>query len=232
MRYFTALIVIVLLTMAISASAGTLVYDNGAPVLSNFPSPAYQVSGTIDDQVAWLSDTFTLQGADFLYSAEVALWFPNGSSITSLDYCIATTADCTSPIESGSAVAVDPISLIGSADGYTLDDFGFLLADSLYSSGTYWLQLSEVAVSAGAVGWDVDNGTGCTGDDGSGTGCPSGAVFSLGETQLATQGSFVDNNSESFQIFATPEPGSLILMGSGLLALAILSNVKAARRHR
>jgi hypothetical protein len=217
--------------MAIPASAATLAYDNGAPVLSNFPSPAYAVSGTVDDQVAWLSDTFTLQGTGLLSSAEVALWFPTGASVTSLDYCISGTAACTAAIESGSAVSIDPISIIGSVDGYTLEDFGFFLADRLYSSGTYWLQLSNVSVSAGAVGWDVDNGTGCTGNDGSGTGCPSGAVYSLGETQLAAQGTFANNNSESFQIFSTPEPGSMISMGSGLLVLAIVRSVRAGRRN-
>ena len=207
--------------LTVMPASATLVYDNGAATLATIPTPAYFISGsTMGSGINWVSDTFTLLNNTALNSVQVAIWFPSTATVpASLNYCISLTADCSVSLEAGTNTPLTHATVIGSTAGYTLDDFSFALAGNTFSSGTYWLQLSNTSLTGGSAFWDVNHGTGCTGDNGSGGGCPSGGVASPGETAIASQGVAAGNNSESFQLFTTPEPGSLAMMGSGMLLL-------------
>ena len=77
---------------------------------------------------------------------------------------------------------------------------------------TYWLSLSLAnSQKGGPVGWDINNGVGCTSP-----GCPSQAQDEFGNSI----------QSESFAILGglvqlpTPEPGSLALLATGIVAMA------------
>jgi len=217
----------VCLLMAVPASAG-IVYSNGAPSLTT--TPTYQISGKIANVVSSVSDTFTvLTNGTFLTSAQVAIWFPTGDNVSSLNYCISGTSDfCSSLIdESGTGVSLTNATLVGTSGSFTLDEFTFALLNHSYAAGTYWLTLNNASVSNGGNAyWDENGGVGCIGDGNSGSpgnGCPSGGGWSLQENPIATQGSTTNNHSEAFEIdgpSGAPEPGSITLMGSGMLLLA------------
>ena len=81
-------------------------------------------------------------------------------------------------------------------------------------AGNYWLTLENATTSeVGPLYWDENSGVGCTSP-----GCPSTA-------QENTLGSIP---SEAFTVSGvpspgtTPEPGSIILLGSGILGLSVV----------
>ena len=85
-------------------------------------------------------------------------------------------------------------------------------ASIFLGSGTYWLNLQNATTQNGnTLYWDENSGVGCMSP-----GCPSEAS----SNELGTI------PSESFDIFGpagngtTPEPGSVVLLGSGMLVLA------------
>jgi hypothetical protein len=227
-KVFTNLSLLVYL--AVPAFATSIVYDNGAPSLAT--SPMYSISGTVVGKTASVSDTFTLlNNGTKLNSVDVALWIPTAASLSALTYCVSGVDDCSSLVdETGTNVALSLINTIGTSGGFTLDEFSFALQGLNYQAGTYWLLLDNANVSTGIAYWDSDGGVGCTGDGNGGSpgnGCPSGAQWSLQELPIATQGSFTSNNSESFDVIGAPEPGSMALVGVGLLLLA-----RKARKRR
>src|SRR5208283_6206386 len=94
--------------------------------------------------------------------------------------------------------------------GYDIDTITVTgLSVTEVSGATYWLNLQNAAVPSGdPVFWDENSGAGCKSN-----GCPSQAS----EVDIGTV------PSESFTITGggtTPEPGSFVLFGSGILGLA------------
>jgi hypothetical protein len=226
--------------LAVPASAG-LLYSNGAATLTTVPpssggggvGSSFEISGNLLGSNYWLADTFTLAGASTPSSVQVAIWFPTGSTVTTLDYNIFAIGSCSAtpdpqctnpPVESNTGVSLSNAVLVGTSGSYTLDNFTFQLKRQAYSGGSYWLQLTNVVLNSGNAYWDQNNGAGCTGDGvgGSpGNGCPSGAIWSAAENPIATKGISDGNHSEAFQIFdQTPEPATMILTGAGLLLCA------------
>jgi hypothetical protein len=211
-----------LICMAVPGFADAIFYNNGPATLAS--TPTYSISGSVAGNPAIVSDTFTIAGTTtILTSIELALWLPSAATMTSLSYCVSGNSGCTSAVDETGTAALTLLSNVGSASGFTLNEYTFNLQRLNYGAGTYWLQVSNANVSSGIAYWDTNGGVGCTGD-GAGSspanGCPSGAVWSLQETPIATQGVSAGNNSESFQVFGAPEPAGFVLGGAGLLALA------------
>lgn len=221
------------LALGVQPAFGNLIYDNGAPNLTTVQG--LQINGTFSTAPPVplsVIDSFTVPSTPngaILIQAEAALWFQTGATLSSLNYCIyssfnGTNYTCTGAVESGNAVALQAGLVIGTNSGSTLEDFTFQLQGLTYGAGTYWLQLSGANTSAGNVFWDQNNGVGCTGDQVGGSpanGCPSGAYYRPQENPIATQGVTAGNASESFQIIGAPEPGTILLVGAGLLAAGI-----------
>ena len=80
------------------------------------------------------------------------------------------------------------------------------------TSGTeYWLTLENAMVTNGdPLYWDQNSGTGCMSK-----GCPSSAYESAVGT-IPSEAFTISGGSSG----TTPEPGSFILLGSGMLGLA------------
>ena len=211
---------IVLLTIlclalaAVPAWAQQWSYDNGP------------INGTTD---AWtinfgyvVSDTFTAGGSN-VTGFQFAVWEFGGDSMTSVDWSITSAENGGTVYGSGTAVKVmnSPAGGGGLVDtfvssnqyGYDLDKITVTGLNVPVSAGLapgspYWLNLQNAVVPSGdPVFWDENSGKGC-----GGSGCPS----------MASESSVGTIPSESFTISGggtTPEPGSILLFGSGILGL-------------
>lgn len=199
-----AAIAIFCLLAAVAPCMADTLYSNGP------------YNGTVD---AWiinfgfvLSDSFTLP--------------PGSSSIEGLHfvYWDLSTTDILTTVDM--AISVDPVPVAGfqTLTGVTntflgINQFGYALFQADYSfanipwSGPGWVTLMNACTTSGCsvsnpIYWDQNDG-------------PS----------MATNGSIGSIPSESFTLTGTsstgttPEPGSILLFGSGVLALA-----RAARR--
>jgi len=214
--WLTLAAILCLLTAA-PASAGTL-YDNGP------------VNGTIS---AWnignancfpsglpcaVSDSFTLSSFSTLTGAQIGLWLFQGDTATNVDWSIGTTP-FGSNIGSGTAAALTGTFEFNNGT-YNIYESTFSLSGGL-AAGTYYLTLQDLVGSDGGLGyWDETDG-------------PSAAFGSaVGNVNLnpvcgttGYPGTLGGTCSESFEIYgspanATPEPASLVLLGSGMLILA------------
>ncbi len=143
------------------------------------------------------------------------MWAYPGDTAVSVDYSIGTSPFGGTP----TTVAVSSDYLYTNQYGYDIDEITDSGLNIQLGPGTYWLTLQNAVTTQGnPLYWDENSGAGCTGDNGNGGGCPS----------LAQQSSLGTIPSESFQLFdvtstgstsTTPEPGTILLFGSGVLAI-------------
>jgi hypothetical protein len=214
------------LTFAVAANADTL-YKNG-------PS-----TGICDVQQctinAWtinfgytVSDQFKVPSSSTISGFGFAFWLFPGDSLSSVDWALGTAAfgnNIASGTASGSSLSQQFIS--SNQYGYNIQAVWITGLNVAVGPGSYWVTLANAAVPSGdPVYWDENDG-------------PS----------LARDNSFVPPNarglrSESFYVTAlctgcgcyadgrtckpegTPEPGSIVLFGSGVLGLAGLLRCK------
>lgn len=182
---------------AASASAGVL-YDNGADQQFNY----YSIDNSFE-----VTNSFVLSSAASIYGVNLVVGVGSTDIPLGVDWLITTAAFGGTTEASGTAAFVNTtVSSIPSRFGGNLWAYSveFDIPALPLAAGTYWLQLQNGtdAQSAG-LSWAESSG-------------PSSA-------QQTLAGSI---NSESFQILS-PEPGGLILMGSGILALVLRRRSRA-----
>jgi hypothetical protein len=208
MKLLFVTLTILCLLPAIPATAQVL-YDNGP------------INGTTD---AWtinfgyvIGDSFTLLNNSTVGGFNFGVWETAGDVLTSVYWSITSFPAGGTLYGSGTASGKNLTDQFISLNqyGYDIDMITVTGLDLPLSAGpTYWLNLQN-AVSTGGnpVYWDENSGTGCKGDNGMGGGCPSQAGDGIGS-----------DPSESFDINGTsgggtPEPGSFILLLSGILGV-------------
>jgi hypothetical protein len=203
-----ALFVICLLVLAGPASAG-IVFDN------------YPINGTINAWTInfgyWVSDSFTIAAPTVVTGANFGTWNLLGDDISAVDWAIGTAAFGSG---SGSGTATVSDTLLG-ANLYGLNIYSnsIAFAGILLDPGIYYLTLQNAVVASGdPVFWDENDGGAVTAAYSHWAGDPPATTTPIG--------------AESFQILGdvgTPEPGSLVLFGSGMLLLAGALRRKASR---
>jgi len=200
--YLFKLITGLALLVALPASAQVL-YNNGP------------IAGGID---AWtinfgfvVSDSFTIsQGTSQVNGLVFGGWIFPGDVIESVEVSI-TSAEFGGTTYFDQQVPFTASNCGGNDYGYNVcDETGSFNGPTL-GNGTYWINLQNAIVNTGDPAyWDENSGDGCTSP-----GCPS----------QASDNSTGPIPSESFTVLGgptstVPEPGSLLLLFSGGVAVA------------
>lgn len=203
MKLRIAWLSILFLMLALVPASGQVIYSNGMCSVSS--------GGCITD--AWqlnqgfvVSDSFVptrsdMNGFDFI------VWATPGDIIGPVDWSVTSDEFGGTLYGSGTAVATLTLDQGGNILGYDIQNYHVATGDIALTIGnTYWLNLQNTVTAEGAaVYWDENSG-------------PSSA----------SGGAFGTIPSESFDITGsycswcggTPEPGSILLFGSGVLVLA------------
>jgi len=186
-------------------------------VLLSLPALGQYDNGPINGSTdAWtinfgyvVSDTFTAYSVP---GFQFGVWLFPGDTVTAVDWSITSAEFGGTVYGSGTASGFNLSDKFISSNqyGYNIELITVSGVNVNLSGGTYWLNLSNASVPSGdPVYWDENSGVGCHGN-----GCPSQAS----ESALGTI------PSEAFTIGGyccgtTPEPGSFLLFGSGILGV-------------
>jgi hypothetical protein len=198
-----SLAILVCLALAAIPASAQVLYDNG-PINGNVD--AYTINfGFLASNSFTLSNNSTVGGFDF------GVWENAGDVMSSVDWNIASEENGGTLFGSGTASGKNLTDQFISVNsyGYDIDEIRVTGLNVGLKGGTYWLTLQNALVPSGEpVYWDENSGIGCESK-----GCPS----------LASENSLGTMPSESFSIngpSGAPEPGSFMLLTSGVLAAA------------
>lgn len=178
---------------AVPASAESSVIYDNTG-LGSLTTNAWSFFGT--DAVA---DSFTLPDAETIDGANFDVWVLPGDSLTSVAWSITDTPF--GAVEASGVTTEGPNTPVATGFGYySILGETITIPDVPLASGTYYLELTNGQDAYDtSVWWDESDG-------------PSTAYNAGGQIP-----------SETFQVLATPEPPSFLLLGLGILALAVLA---------
>lgn len=202
-RIVLPLLFLIGLTMTVPAVAG-VVYENG-PINGN--TNAWMIS---DGFV--VGDSFTVSGgATTITGVAFGVWVSPDDPLTSVEVSLNSQPNL------GGTTYFDEMINFTKSD-CTVNYLGFhvctetgLFNGPTLPNGTYWMSLENARTLGGDPAyWDENSGVGCQSP-----GCPSQVWRNNGGTIPSESFSILGNQGGS-----TPEPDSLILFASGLLAMA------------
>jgi hypothetical protein len=209
-----AVLLLVCLALGIPAFAGAL-YTSGA---IDGTTNALYIDGPGGTYTQTITNEFVATNSGTAASFNFGEWVLTGSTPASLTWSLGTSADA-SDIASGFTAQVS-FALFISDNTYGYDVYTSTvsgLSSALIAGNTYYLTLGGAFGNFGnSALWDVNDGT-------------SACYFAQGGTYLGSCGT----GGEAFTIYGAnggvPEPGSIVLFGSGLLGLAALLRRKVSR---
>jgi hypothetical protein len=189
----------VCLTMGAIPAMADYIYNNGG------------TTGTAD---GWtinfgfaVTDSFVLPASDAATGASFIFWLSPGDTAPIVDLSIGTSAFGSDVANFTGLVPTGATSLGTNQYGFTVEQDFYSFASTRLSAGTtYWITLQNASVPSGdPVYWDENSGPSMAQENTLGT-IPSESFTLLGNSTSTGE--------------ATPEPTSILLFGSGLLALA------------
>jgi PEP-CTERM motif len=200
-----------LLALALPAMADSVVYNNG-------------YIGSISDSWTinlgfWVQDSFYLTSHTQLTGVDFTVLESQGDKMQTVDWQLLSTQPGVG-LGLPTTINVNDTVLSTGGFGYQVDDISFTLPNLNLNGGTYWLRLSNATTrdQGNPVYWIENDGGGCTSP-----GCPSQAlattVGSIGSEVFDIRGiKLADGDTSAFN--QSPEPSSLAIFGSGVVALA------------
>ena len=195
---FLCLTTIALCLTAISATAQIDLYDDGP---TNGTTDAWTINFGFE-----VSDSFTLSNPGHVSGLEFAAWLAPGDVLQSVEVSMTSN-------EAGGTVYFDQ-SVNITQSGCVLNQYSYNVCTETamfngpsLNAGMYWLNLQNGVVNTGdPVYWDENSGPSEASEGSLGT-LPAESFTILGSTgSTSTTGT-------------TPEPGTLMLFGSGALGL-------------
>jgi hypothetical protein len=204
MKLLTLSLTVLCLALAAPAFAG-VIYTDGP---TNGTSNAVFIDGPNPGPYSQsISDGFVATASGTAYSLDFGVWVSAGTTPTTVSWWLGTTA-FGSDISSGSTAQVGYTYLLTNGYGYDVYDAHVAgLSGSLTAGSTYWLSLGNANNSAANQidAWDINNG-------------PAICQFAVGGVPQGGCGL----GGEAFTINSspTPEPGSMMMLGTGVLGLA------------
>jgi len=187
---------LIVLILAVTPSFADTLYSNGP------------INGTIDGYTVYnglnIANSFTLSSASTITSFDAGLWvFPGNTPLTG-SWRIGTAPSFEGATLLFSGTGTFSSSYWGKCSwGFDIDTATMNLSGVSLGAGTYYLGLYNVTSSFGSVYWDENDG-------------PSAAYYTW-------YGVSNPMGSEAFNIYgttaATPEPGTLLMFGTGALGL-------------
>ena len=152
-----------------------------------------------------ISDGFVATGSGTATALDFGMWVPTGLTPTTVTWWLGTTA-FGSDIGTGIAPITQFTFHNDSGFGYDVYNVHITgLSGNLTAGQTYWLSLGNANDSGNTQfdAWDVNGG-------------PATCNFAVGGVNFGDCGA----GGEAFTLYGTPEPGTLVMLGGGILAAA------------